>query len=278
MNFKVAALLTCHNRMSKTLKCLAALYINTLPRGYGLDVFLVDDGSKDGTSQAIASQYPGVRIIQGNGDLYWCGGMRVAFAKAMEGQFDAYLLLNDDTVLYPDALDTLFKSLQLASNVSGKSPIVVGTVVDPNTGQHTYGGRVSRGWKQPLYFDFVAPQALPIVCDTANANCLLIPSQVADSIGNLDSIFAHGRADYDYCLRAKRKGFRTYVASAVVGACSTNPPEDLAKFKRLTFLQKWEYLTTPKQYPLYEWLIFTWRHAGVFWLVHWLRPYRRLFQ
>ena len=43
---KIAAILTCHNRKEKTLACLHSLFsiISTI------DVFLVDDGSTDGTS------------------------------------------------------------------------------------------------------------------------------------------------------------------------------------------------------------------------------------
>ncbi|MBP8793116.1 MAG: hypothetical protein KBE41_04435 [Lutibacter sp.] len=40
----IAVLLTCHNRKEKTLQCLEALYLNEIPAGYFLDVFLADVG------------------------------------------------------------------------------------------------------------------------------------------------------------------------------------------------------------------------------------------
>ena len=64
-----------------------------------LNVYLVDDGSTDGTSEAVKKNFPQVNIIKGDGTLFWNGGMRVAFSKAMESEHDYYLWLNDDTIL-----------------------------------------------------------------------------------------------------------------------------------------------------------------------------------
>ena len=203
--------------------------------------------------------------------------MRVAFSEAMKRGFDAYLLLNDDTRLLPDAIGIMLRSENYAIKVTGSPALIVGSVVDPTTGQLTYGGRVSRGWRQPLYYDFVPHQAAPVVCDTANANCLLIPSEIAIKIGNLDPVFAHGKADFDYGLRVGRAGYSVLVANAIVGDCSQNQPENKLRFKKMTLVQRWRYLMSPKQYPLFEWLVYTKRHAGPFWIIHWLRPYRRLF-
>jgi GT2 family glycosyltransferase len=275
--YRIATLITSHNRKAKTLVCLDALFQNDLPEGYSLDVYLVDDGSADGTEQAVRDRYPQVKIIKGDGGLFWCGGMRLAFSAAMKERYESYLLLNDDTKLYVNAIVTLLASNEVAHKKNGRAAIIVGSVVDPISKQLTYGGRVSRGWKQPLYYDLVSPQSNPVLCDTANANCLLIPSKISAVVGNLDSIFMHGKADYDYGLRAKRKGFPTFVANAVVGECSHNLPEDIAKFRAMSILQKWRYLTSPKQFPVLEWFVYTWRHAGFFWFIHWLRPYRRLF-
>jgi GT2 family glycosyltransferase len=100
---KIAVLMTCHNRREDArLSCCA--HASALPAGLAFDVFLVDDGSTDGTSAGVAAEYPDVHLIGGDGSLFWNGGMRRAFDAALRGTFDAYLWLNDDTMLYPDAL------------------------------------------------------------------------------------------------------------------------------------------------------------------------------
>ena len=90
----VAILMACHNRREKTMACLDALLTSDLVTDTALEVFLIDDGSTDGTSNAVSSLYPAVHLIAGDGNLYWNGGMRVAFAAAMHKGFYFNILVN----------------------------------------------------------------------------------------------------------------------------------------------------------------------------------------
>src|SRR5450759_4701317 len=108
-NLRLAVLMACHNRVANTRDCLMALK-NQQPSGVTVDVFLVDDGSTDGTAQAVRKVYPDATIIQGDGNLYWCGGMRLAFAQAIQKSYDFYLWLNDDTHLEEDAFLRIFQT------------------------------------------------------------------------------------------------------------------------------------------------------------------------
>ena len=58
----IAVLITCHNRREKTLKCLQSLYFNILSKNYVIEIFLVDDGSTDGTANAVFKKFPLVNI------------------------------------------------------------------------------------------------------------------------------------------------------------------------------------------------------------------------
>ena len=104
---RIAALLTCFNRKEKTRKCLESLFA-VRPNS---DVYLVDDGSTDGTSELIAELFPNVHIIIGSGDLYWSRGMYTAWKEAIKEDYDYYLWLNDDVELRPFFLDELFNSM-----------------------------------------------------------------------------------------------------------------------------------------------------------------------
>ena len=63
---KVAVLLTCYNRKEKTLACLSSFYACEMPSNYQFEIFLVDDGSTDGTSLEVANQFPQVIIVAGS--------------------------------------------------------------------------------------------------------------------------------------------------------------------------------------------------------------------
>src|SRR5208282_764977 len=90
---RIAALMTSFNRRDSTLRSLTALVRQQGAADFALHVFLVVDGSTDGTADAVQSAFPEVRVLQGDGSLYWNGGMRMAYAAAMQESFDAYLFL-----------------------------------------------------------------------------------------------------------------------------------------------------------------------------------------
>ncbi|HEY9675264.1 MAG TPA: glycosyltransferase family 2 protein [Waterburya sp.] len=281
---RLAALLTCHNRKPKTLACLEALFNQELPREVTIDVYLVDDGSTDGTGEAVAQSYPQVKILQGNGSLFWNGGMGVAFAEALKSDYDVYLWLNDDTILYPNALSNLLETFHRLQLQGEHRTIIAGSTCDPKTTTLTYGGVVRRSRWRPLRFDLVQPDEDVKRCDTINGNCVLIPRAVVQLVGNLDPAFTHYAGDWDYGLRAQQKGCTVWVAPGYVGTCSQNyqPGGDADSSVHLgEGLKK---IGQPKGlpvrqeilHPIEEWKVFAQRYGGLFWPIYWLIPYRRL--
>lgn len=281
---RLAALLTCHNRKSMTLACLEALFNQELPAKVRIDVYLVDDGSKDGTTEAVVQSYPQVKILQGNGNLFWNGGTRVAFAEAMQSDYDYYLWLNNDTFLYPNALSKLLETCHKLRIQGEHRPLVAGSTCDPHTKTLTYGGVVRRSQWRPLKFDLVEPGEEAKRCDTINGNCVLIPREVAQVAGNLEPAFTHYAGDWDYGLRAGQQGCTVWIAPGYVGTCSQNYKPGSEADSPIDLGEGVKKLTQPKGlsvkeqvlHPFSEWKVFAQRHAGLFWPIYWLIPYRRL--
>jgi len=270
---KIAVLLTCHNRKVHTLACLNMLFSNHLSDGYVLKVFLVDDGSTDGTSEGVRDCYPLVTVIEGDGSLYWNGGMCIAFSAAMKAGFDYYLWLNDDTLLYPTAIQSLVRTYTALKAQHGKSIIVVGATEDEKGGRLTYGGvvRTSR-WKRTA-FTLVKPADVPVECETMNGNCVLIPDAIAQAVGGMEPEFAHAMGDLDYGLRARDAGFSIWVMPGYAGICVNNSATDTFNDPSLSVTLRLRKMLQPKGLPLTSWRIFTQRHAGLFWPIFWLMPY-----
>jgi GT2 family glycosyltransferase len=253
---RIAILITCYNRKEKTLRCLRTLYSQTLPSGIKIFVHLVDDGSSDGTSGAVAEEFPQVKIIQGNGTLYWCGGMRLAWSEAFKNDYDAYLWLNDDVVLKPNAILSLIMTWSNIYKETQRDIIVVGNCEDLHTRKRLYGGypqNVSKG---------VLPESnYPQRCYTMNGNLVLIPRYIANSVGNLSSHYTHAMGDIDYGLRATEKGFLIYVAPGMLGVCEKNPGP-LWMRSDVPLLVRWKNLHSPKGLPPWEYMLFR-RRCGV---------------
>lgn len=281
---RLAVLLTCYNRKPKTLACLGALFDQILNPEVTLAVFLVDDGSTDGTTEAVGQAYPAVKIIQGDGNLFWTGGMRLAFSEAIAQDYDYYLWLNDDTLLYPEAISSLLATSHHLIEEGNLSSIVVGSTQDPETGTLTYGGLRQHRWWHPLRLGKVISKETPQPCDTMEGNCVLIPRSVVQVVGNLDSALSHYGADLDYGLRARTQGCTIWVAPGYVGTCSPNPSITRYVNSDDSLSEQWQKMNQPKGlalsdvtlFPIGEWKVLTQRHGGPFWLFYWLLPYRRL--
>lgn len=271
---RIAVLLTCFNRKLKTLECLARLEgAKRASREYG--IYLVDDASTDGTKAAVSERYPDVKIIDGDGSLFWNGGMRVAFEAAMKGNYDFLLWLNDDTLLYSEAIESLIKIHDQVCHL-GKGAIIVGSTQDETSGMLTYGGVIRRRKWMATSFTLVLPSSKPVECETMNGNCVLIPSGIARDIGSLDPAFIHAMGDQDYGLRARAAGYQIWVMPGFAGTCSRNPVEGSFSNTRLPLRVRWEKMLSPKGLPITPWRIFTQRHAGPAWPVFWLWPYIRV--
>jgi GT2 family glycosyltransferase len=271
---RIAVLTTCHNRREQTLACLHALHQNDLATGHSLHPILVDDGSGDATAAAVRSAFPSVQVVQADGTLFWNRSMHLAFEIAVRVGFDAYLWLNDDTVAYPDTIGRLVETMRRQSS-SGPC-IVVGSTRDPATGMRTYGGERRAGWRR-MRFVPVQPESEPVLCDTFNGNCVLVPRAVVARIGLIDPSFAHAMGDTDYGLRATAAGVPIWVMPGYAGDCAhDHPVSGTYRDRSLPFAERWHRIMQPKGLPPRSWWHITRRHAGIAWPLFWAWPYFRL--
>ncbi len=270
---RIAALAASYNRKELTLASLQSLFGQRGVAHIELTVFLVDDASRDGTAEAVAARFPQVRVLRGDGNLFWNGAMRVAFDGAMREGFDAYLWFNDDSRFYEDALSRLLDHAEQAAS-KGVNAIVAGSMLDPHTGKTSYGGfRIfERGFRWSL--QTLSPDetdALP--CDTINGNFTLLPAAIVGKLGNLDPIFRHQFGDVDYGLRARKGGFQLLVAPGYLGECLSNSDEHTWRDRSWPRQKRWAQLMSPKGAPIREWIHFTRRHYGWRWPLYAISPY-----
>jgi GT2 family glycosyltransferase len=244
----IAILLTCHNRKDKTLRCLSNLKIAIMViKNVKCSIFLVDDGSTDGTPEAIKVQFPKVNIIKGDGNLFWNRGMNLAWHEAAKISPDFYLWLNDDTFLDEDSLRILLASSLTKDNQA----ILVGSTRSEISGEITYGGRDKNG-------KLLIPNGSVQECVHFNGNVVLIPRAVYQKVGKLDDVFHHAIGDFDYGLRAKKLDVTAFITSIYVGVCEThdNFPKwcrpDVSLIDRIKVLYSPWCDTNPKQFFTFE--------------------------
>lgn len=209
---KIAVLMTCHNRVETTLRCLEALFAN---RACELDVWLVDDASSDGTGRIVKERYPQVDIIAGTGSLFWGRGMRLAWKTALESgrEYAWFLWLNDDVVLKPSAIEGLLEDF--AACGGGRSVVVGACSADESERRSSYGATDEKDIRYEP--DGRAPRR---AAGWFNGNVVLVPAATCREIGIISGDYSHSRADYDYAERLKRAGIPFYASSRFAGRCA----------------------------------------------------------
>ena len=268
----ISVLITCFNRREQTLSSIAALKKSTSHPG-NLSIYLVDDGSRDGTSDAVRNAHPDVYIIKGDGSLYWNGGMRRAWQEALGKPTDFFLWLNDDLELVPSALDALLATYE---RLAAEDPrvIVIGKTMSQDRSRDTYGGRMRASRLSRLRFRPLAESES--FCDTMNGNCVLIPARAAQEVGINSQFFRHAMGDMDYGLRARRANYRLYQSDAPVGYQDHNP-YNYAKPRSTSFKDLVAFMRDPKGMPLGEWFHFCRQHGGWLWPMNFLSMYAKAF-
>jgi GT2 family glycosyltransferase len=248
----VAALYTCFNRKDKTLNALKALEVaqKNYKGNLLVDVYLTDDGSTDGTSEAVAKAYPNVTIVKGNGNLFWAEGMRSSWKKAMDTKtYDAYFLLNDDTELYANVFEQIDKTHNFSIQNLGNAGIYLGGTEDKIKKTHTYSGSIILSkflYKQKR----LVPNGTVQHCDLGNANIMWVSSQVVSKIGILTAGYAHGLADYDYTLTANKNDIPVLLAPEYCGHCVNDHNDKYEGFSQKTIGERKKIIHHPLGFDL----------------------------
>ncbi|NJL09315.1 MAG: glycosyltransferase family 2 protein [Calothrix sp. SM1_7_51] len=189
-----------YNRKLTTLTCLEHLTKTEDLQRYHMVV--VDDGSNDGTKEAINRFYPEVAVLPGNGDLWWTGAIALGMEYAQQHGAECFIWLNDDCL--PEA-GTLPKLVEFLKN--NPTAIAAPTCYAQENSSQVKKYNGSQGQKA-----YAADPGEIIEVDSMSGWCTAIPASVVKKIGAPDAYkFPHYCGDDMYVLRATRSGFKAYL-------------------------------------------------------------------
>ena len=249
---EIAILLTVFNRKEKTINCLRDLSKLSIPVGFSYDVWLTDDGCADGTPEAVKSTFPKTHIVEGDGMLFWNRGMWKAWdAASQHKDYDYYLWLNDDIVLYDFSLESLIEESLRHKDKS----VIVGPMQYEDHHGVSYGGFVNKR--------MVTPAGQAVKVEYFNGNLVLVPKYVFERIGNLDYRYSHGHGDTDYGLRVKEAGMESYMVGEYLGECDRHAEVKKCWNSKYSIIQRFKSLYHPTGYPPKEAFYYEKKHYGL---------------
>jgi N-acetylglucosaminyl-diphospho-decaprenol L-rhamnosyltransferase len=226
---RVAVVIVNYNTVDLLRRCLDAVLASTVP--YSLDLFVVDNGSTDGSAASVAERYPNVTLIESKRNLGFAGANNLALARVKERwrgagkpPGHAALLLNSDCFVEPSAIAVTARFLDqhLEAGVVGPKVVLPDGTLDLAC-RRSFPTPSSAFWKlsglarwfpdSPRFarynLTYLDPDETYEV-DSVMGAFMMVRLEAIDDAGLLDDTFFMYGEDLDWCYRIKQRGWKVY--------------------------------------------------------------------
>lgn len=208
---RISTIVPTRDTCELTCRCLASLHATERPAD---QIVLVDDGSRDGTAERVAVDFPGVEILRNPESTGFSAAANRGLAAA-DG--DLLVLLNSDTEATPDTFQRVSDAFARDAGLG----IAGAELVDPDGEPQWSGGRrPTPAWLFAMASD-LGPAARRIpwsgrqrpfhrpgaIVDWVSGAAMAIRRRAWEAAGPFDLRFAFYCQDLDLCLRAGDAGW-----------------------------------------------------------------------
>lgn len=216
MNPKVSIIIVSYNTKNILRDCLNSI-LNTVSIGK-VEVFVVDNASSDGSADMVEKEFKSIQLIRSAANLGFAGGNNLAIRKCT-GEF--VLLLNPDSVLSSGVIEKTIDYMESDSecgvlgikllNSDGKLQPCARKIPNPFfkflviTGiANKFKNNSILGGPDYSWWDHSSTKEVGWVVGAY----FLIRKKLIDQIGMLDDRYFLYFEEIDFCLNAKRKGWK----------------------------------------------------------------------
>jgi GT2 family glycosyltransferase len=251
---KVSAVLVSYNTKELTLKAISCLSPDVCELE-SCEIFVVDNDSKDGTVDAVRSEYPTVNIIQNSQNLGFGAANNQAFEKC---KGDYVLLVNTDAFVHSGCIIRLFDFLDKHSDVAVVAPRVLNSDGSIQASVHPFPTPL-RCWIENLWLNPLVKNVFTLrdwrswTHDETRevpwviGACLLVRKTVIDTVGGFDERFFMYSEETDWQYRIRTAGWKiwflhdaevTHLGGASGGTEILNSKPRIAFFDSLNYFEQ----------------------------------------
>ncbi|MBX3025622.1 glycosyltransferase family 2 protein [bacterium] len=212
---KVTVIILTWNRVDDVVTCLESFSEVTYPN---LEVVVVDNASADETVATLRAKYDWITLIVNDDNLGYVGGNNVGIRYALEHGAEYVFILNSDTKMIANCLEELVRTMQADPRIA----ITGAKNLYMQNPAFTWGKYGILNWGPMLcktHGRFVRdyPESSPKDVDWVIGNGCMMSREALEKVGIFDEDFFQVNEDVDWCMRARKLGYRVvYVDTAAI--------------------------------------------------------------
>ena len=202
---RVLVIVVTYNGMKWIDRCLGSLSVSEVPA----DVYVVDNGSTDGTREYIQENYPHVKLHLANSNLGFGRANNHGMRHALERGYEYVYLLNQDAWVFPDTFKVLIEAMEADRSIGILSPMQMAACLDrPDP-------RFERWCPKKAFKEMDSRFRSRKVHDVkfVMAAHWMLSRECVENVGGFSPAFSHYGEDDNYVHRAQAKGYRVAVHS-----------------------------------------------------------------
>jgi GT2 family glycosyltransferase len=205
------------NTKQLLLNCIASIYRTVHQASF--EIIMVDNGSTDGSVEAVSQTYPAVKVIANAANQGFAKANNAALER-MSGRYA--VLLNSDTILKESALDKMYDFMehhpqagmcgpQLLNENSSKQnsvgdfPTLLTEFVSKRLIRILFPERYRQAFKSKNA-EFNGPSEVDFIVGA----CMVVRKVAMDEAGMLDEDYFFLYEEVDWCFRMKKAGWLVY--------------------------------------------------------------------
>jgi hypothetical protein len=238
----VSVIVLTWNGLEVTRACVSSILERTTHPDFR--VIAVDNASTDGTREYLRG-LPGISLIENGENLGFVKGNNAGIAAA---DTDVVLMNNDTEIIQGDWLERIQRTAYSSPDIG-----VVGCRLVNAQGRLVHAGTympVPSYWGQEYPGDEkdIGQYSGDAEVEGVIFACAYIKKELIDKVGPLDEDYFSYFEDTDYCMKARRAGFRVFRCGSATVKHLENASTDLNRMdfsgtfrrSRETFLTKWK--------------------------------------
>lgn len=212
---KIVIIIVTYNGSQYINKCLASIFLNKYSGQFS--VIVVDNNSSDDTVSIVEKSFPQAALIKLDKNLGFAGGNNIGITRALKQDYDAVVLLNQDTEVEYDWLDKLVKAASDDKVGIVQSMLLLADerALTNNVGNamHYLGFGFVKHYRERVDSWY---HRAPFAIGYASGAAMLIKREVLEKIGLLDEKFFMYHEDLDLCWRARLAGYKIMIAPQAI--------------------------------------------------------------